>query len=193
MDSVTAVPSLVLDGNKRNITSLYIRIIEVAENEKEKLLTSISKILYFNKAVLGKSSEGTFLALFNVSCRQPNHELVAVKTALAIQDATKNIKSLKLGFGINKGKAIVSDVENGVINYTCLGNLVNIAKKLSFKSKDNVLFTQELYDKISPNLRANEMSEFFSDFNMKIYSLSRIIDRERYDAYVRDFMHRMKI
>ena len=192
-EEIIAVPSLVLSGNEREISALYIKIIEVSDIESGKVLSEITKNISMNNGIISKSPDGTFLALFNLNNRKSNHEMAAIKTALAIQNDTKNIKSLSIGFGINNGRAIVSDAKNGVINYTCLGNLVNIAKKLSAKSKQNVLFTQNVHSKISNNLKAEEIKEFFDDFNMKIYSLSGVIDRERYDKYVREFMQRMKI
>ncbi len=192
-DSIKAVPSLIFEGDKRNITALFIQVRGVDENEREKLLGYILKNIYLNGAILSKSPEKTFLALFNVGDIQNNHELIAVNTALTIQNEIKNIKSLKIGFGINSGEAIVSPVERAVIKYTCLGNLINLTKKLSAKSENNVLFTKDVYDKVSANLKADEVKYLFNDFNMKIYSLSRLIDREKYDEYIKEFISRMKI
>ncbi len=192
-DSIKAVPSLIFEGDKRNITALFIQVRNVDENEREKLLGSILKNIYLNRAVLSKSPEKTFLALFNVEGIQSNHELIAVNTALAIQNEIKNIKSLKIGFGINSGRAIVSPVEETIIKYTCIGNFINLTKKLSTKSENNVLFTKDIYDKVSTNLKADEVKDLFNYFNMKVYSLSRLIDREKYTEYTKDFMSRMRI
>jgi len=192
-EEIIAVPSPIVNGNEKDISALYIKINEVNELGEEKVLKAIKDNLYLSRAIISRSPEGTFLALFNLNHVQNNHELTAVKTALAIQNDVRNVKSLSIGFGINSGKAIVSDIKKGMINYTCFGNLVNIAKKLSINSKHNVLFTQNIHSKISNNLKAEEVKELFDYFNMKIYSLSKVIDRERYDNYVKEFMNRMKI
>ena len=192
-EEITAVPSLIIDGDEKEVSALYIRVRQVDELEKERVFKAISENLYLNRAVVSRSQEGAFLAFFNLNKRQNNHEMLAVKTALDIQRGIRNVKSLDIGFGINTGRAIASNAINGVINYTCLGNFVNIAKKLSSRSKQKILFTQSVHSKISNNLKAEEINELFDDFNIKIYSLSKIVDRERYNRYVKEFMNRMNI
>ena len=184
-DEIVAVPSLTFDGNEREVSALHIKIKSVNDIEKERIITSIRKNIYFNGAVLSKCTEGAFLAFFNINKRQNNHELLAVKTALGIQNDNKNLKSLIIGFGINSGRVIASDAEKGIIKYTCFGNFVNLSKKLCFRSEHNILFTQNIYLKIFSNIKSDELKWLSDDLNMKIYSLSESIDREKYNNYSR--------
>jgi len=188
---IRAIPTLVLEGNKQDITALFIHIKRASKEEKEKLLEVVAKKVYLRKAVLGQSEPGSILALFNLPTKQYRHELEALKVAEEIKKETRDFKSLIMGIGLHTGRAIISPVRNDIVHYTCLGDAVDLAKRLALKS-DEVALSKAIYDKIGGQIKAKLSEKLSQSFGMPIYTLVKISEREKYEPYIKEFVEKLK-
>jgi len=188
---IRAIPALILEGNKQDITALFIHIKRADKEEKEKLLEVVAKQVYLRKAVLSQSEPDSILALFNLPAKQYRHELEAVKTAEEIKKETKDFKSLIMGIGLHTGRALISPVKNDVVHYTCLGDAVDLAKRLALKS-DEVALSKAIYDKIGGQIKAKLSEKLSQSFGIPIYTLIKISEREKYEPYIREFVKKLK-
>lgn len=188
---IRAVPALVLAGNKQDITALFIHIKKAEKEEKEKLLEIIAKKVYLHKAILSQSKPGSVLALFNVPKKQYRHELEAIKTAEEIKKETKELGSLIIGIGLHTGRAIVSAVKEGVMRYTCLGDAVDLAKKLALKS-DEIALSKAIYDKVGGQVKTELSKRLSQSFGVPIHTLIKTLEREKYESFIQQFVKRIK-
>jgi adenylate cyclase len=92
------------------------------------------------------------MVTFNVSIDQPDHALLAARTALAFQAAAAQIADghaewPKFRAGLNTGTAIVGVVGDGRERaYTVLGDTVNVASHIeSFASPGSVVISDATY------------------------------------------------
>lgn len=191
-EDIKAIQSVILDdGVEQDTTVLFIDVKSVGNLEKERLLRLIAKTVYVHRGLIGSSTEGTFSILFNVLEKQTDHEYKAMRSALDIQEGAKRFKSLKLGFGINSGKIIVSPIKNNAIHYMCLKDLVSIAKKLSSKSQSNILISKNIYNKVGSIVKVQYDRDLTKEIGTDVYLLSKILDNSKYSSYLQRFIGKM--
>ena len=86
------------------------------------------------------------MAFWNAPLHTPNHETLAVKTAIKMQKELKKLnKELKkeklpqinIGIGINTGQALVGNMGSDQrFDYSVIGDDVNLASRLESSSKE---------------------------------------------------------
>jgi adenylate cyclase len=103
------------------------------------------------------------MAWFNAPILQPDHEMRAVRAAIAIRDSLeglhRNIPArhrLSFGVGIHTGEAVLGLVGTEKrLEYTAVGDCVNTAKRIQENSgPGQILISREIYDRVSENIEA---------------------------------------
>jgi len=184
-----AVPSLVLKGDKREVSVLSVRIRGIPEIEKKKLYQMIADKACSYKAVLSDTNEG-ILALFNVSAKQFKHEIEAVKASIDIADEAKKL-NLSLGIGINRGEIIVLNDMN-IAKYTSLGDTVNLAKKLSNKSLGEIFISEDVYDRTDGKINVVKAEKVSEELGQKVLAVTKINERDKYKPYIDAFVRKTR-
>lgn len=186
-----AVPALVLTGGKQDITTLFIHIKRVEKEEKEKLLKIIAKKVFLHKAILSQSKPGSILALFNVPKKQYRHELEAIKTAEEIKKDTEGLRSLVMGIGLHTGRAIISPVKDSIMHYTCLGDAVELAKRLALKS-DEIALSKAICDRVGSQIKVKFSETLSQNLGVPVHTLIKTVEREKYEPFIRQFVEKLK-
>lgn len=89
------------------------------------------------------------MALFNAPVAQPDHALRAVRAAAAIRDRVvawgkTHQPALDVRIGIHTGETVVGNIGTPeLMNYTAIGDTVNLAKRLQESGSDNTINLSE--------------------------------------------------
>jgi len=148
--------ALNLKGKRKTVTILFSDVrgftsmSEKMEPEEvvsilNKYLSRMTDIVFENHGTLDKYVGDEIMATYNVPLDMEDHAYHAVKTAIEMQKAAKNIgKELKYGIGINTGDAIVGNIGSKKrLDYTVIGDSVNLAARLCGKAEPNQILISE--------------------------------------------------
>jgi len=96
------------------------------------------------------------MALFNAPVAQPDHPLRAVRASLAIRDsviawAAEHQPALNVRVGIHTGATVVGNIGTlELMNYTAIGDTVNLAKRLQEEGDENTITLSESTARLLP-------------------------------------------
>jgi len=141
--------SVRLGGVRRQLTTLFADIRgftafseklepEVSVDVLNRYLTLAADAVLSEEGTLDKFLGDGVMAIFNAPLSQSDHTLRAVRSALKILDALKDVHKelppasrLAFGVGITTGPAVVGSIGSNMIkNYTAIGDSVNLAARL---------------------------------------------------------------
>jgi adenylate cyclase len=149
--------ALRLGGQRREISVLFSDIRgftsfseQLPPEEVGTMLNEYFKVMvaviFAHGGTVDKFVGDAIMAVFNAPLDQPDHAERAVKTALAMQEATDALAGewerrgrppLRIGIGIHSGLAVVGSFgAEQRSDYTVVGDTVNVAARLEGMSKD---------------------------------------------------------
>lgn len=140
---------LRLGGEAREVTVLFADIrgfTSVSEQMSPESLVHmlntylsiiIEKVLS-NDGMVNKFAGDSIMAVWNAPRDQPEHALLAVKTALESQQSVEGLElgdtglaRVQFGIGVNTGQAVAGNMgSEGRTEYTVIGDAVNVASRL---------------------------------------------------------------
>jgi adenylate cyclase len=149
-------PSLMkLGGERKEMTFLFMDICgftPISEhyknnNDPEGLvhlindyLNKMTNIIMANGGTIDKYMGDCIMAFWNAPIPCPNHAEMAVKSAMEIEDATKELQkhyeemglpTIRVGTGVNTGDCIVGNMgSESRFDYSVIGDAVNLAARL---------------------------------------------------------------
>ncbi len=158
---------VALGGERREVTVLFADIrgyTALAEQmPPEKLVALLNEYLALMTAAIFQY-EGTLdkfmgdavVAFFNAPEPQADHALRAVRTAQAMQAAILNHRQqrphetpISYGIGIHTGDAVVGNIGAQVMNYTVIGDAVNVAQRLQAGAgAGQILLSDSTYQRV---------------------------------------------
>ncbi|MCX8066331.1 MAG: GAF domain-containing protein [Anaerolineae bacterium] len=169
--------ALRLGGQRQEITVLFADLREFSAFSEqcmpEELVSVLNQYLQLGAdAVLAE--EGTLdkfigdalMAIFNAPLPQPDHPLRALRAAVRLQQAVRELHAtlgpahrLQFGIGIALGEAVVGNIGTPQqLNYTAIGTCVNVAKRLEeMASPGQILLTESVYRRAQPWARARPL------------------------------------
>lgn len=149
----------ILFADIRGFTSFSERV------EPEALVTVLNDYLaaaadavLYESGTVDKFLGDAVMAWFNAPIPQEDHTLRAVRAALAIQAAVKQLQmrhpdaALSFGVGIHVGDAVLGLIGTEKrMEYTAIGDSVNTAKRIQENAGGNqILISREAYEKVAP-------------------------------------------
>ena len=160
---------LQLGGKRTEITALFADIrgfTSFSENIDPEQLVSVLNQYLAAAAEAVLAQEGTIdkflgdavMAWFNAPIPQPDHQLRAVRTALAIRAAIQRLQyklppefHLSFGVGIHFGEAVLGLVGTEKrMEYTAIGDSINTAKRIQENSAaGQILISEPVYAAVS--------------------------------------------
>ena len=158
----------VLFADIRNFTGLSERLPpEVVVEILNEFLSVMTDIIFEYRGTLDKFIGDAIMAFFGAPIEQTNHEELAVRTALKMQEEMRQLqkrwrdrgfKEIGIGIGINTGEMIVGNIGSSKLtNYTVIGDHVNLASRLQeIASGNEVIISQETYEAIRNKILVSE-------------------------------------
>ena len=172
-------------GAKQEITVLFSDIRGFTALAEKTDMWSVQTLLnkYFehmaraigkHKGVINKYIGDAIFAIFNAPVKIENHLLAAIAAALEMQKelhlfneklSTEGVKPIHMGIGINSGEAIIGSLgSSSRLEYTAIGDTVNLASRLEGEAKDGqILIIEFIYQKIKDKVKA----EYVGIFHLK--------------------------
>ncbi|MBI2325087.1 MAG: adenylate/guanylate cyclase domain-containing protein [Chloroflexi bacterium] len=96
------------------------------------LYVAATAVVLARDGLLDKFVGDAVMALFNAPIPSPRHREVALDAAVALLEAIGRSRSpLEVGVGVNTGLAMTGNVGGDVLDYTAIGDVVNVASRLS--------------------------------------------------------------
>ncbi len=161
--------SLKLGGEKRNMTVLFSDIrgfTSISEKLDPQTLVlfindyldAMSNIILQYDGTIDKYIGDAVMALWNAPLLNPDHRILAVKSALQMVDKLQEFniehsdyENVDIGIGINSGDMVVGNVGGKErFDYTVLGDNVNLASRLESLTKKygvRIIITESVIDK----------------------------------------------
>ena len=172
---------LKLGGIRKEVTVVFVDIrgftslSESVEPEEvveilNEYLNLTASCIFDHGGTLDKFIGDATMAIFNAPLPLENHEMQAVKTALAMKQGSKALeekllqrfgKTVQFGIGIHTGPAVVGNIGSKThMDYTAIGDTVNTAARLESNTKPGqIIISEEVYEKVKQNVIANSLGE----------------------------------
>jgi len=114
-------------------------------------LAFLTEVIFKYKGTLDKYIGDAIMAFFGKINKEENHALRAIKAAIEMQEEiklfqkrAKDIPLVSYGIGINTGEVVVGHIGSGKrLDFTIVGDSVNIASRLCSKAKKNQILIGE--------------------------------------------------
>jgi len=164
---------VLLENERKEITILFADIrsfTAISERLKaEEVVSMLNQffdimvdIIFNNNGVLDKFVGDQLMAVFGLIPSKNNNSYNAMQAAIEMQNATKELMkkrakedkdTFEIGIGINTGSAIVGNLgSENRMDYTAIGNSVNVAAKLQQIAKGGkIIIGEQTYRQIQGN------------------------------------------
>ena len=186
VDQLAENPELLkLGGDRKEMTFMFMDICgftPISEHYKNnddpeglvelinKFLDMQTKIILNNKGTIDKYMGDCIMSFWNAPLDCPNHAELAVKSALEVLRATKelneelkplNLPPINVGIGISTGECIVGNMGSELrFDYSVIGDAVNLGARLEGQTRNyegvDVLLSSETYRQC-PNRKFSEV------------------------------------
>ncbi len=167
--------SVRLGGGRREVTSFYCDIrgfTAFSENTSpefqievlNKHLTLAAGAILAHEGTLDKFVGDGAMAVFNVPVEREDHTMLAVRAALATQQAVREHHArvdeqerLSFGIGVAVGQAVVGNIGSAILhNFTAIGDCVNFSARLSGIAEPGQIFiSAEAYERVQDQVEIN--------------------------------------
>ncbi|MCP4536909.1 MAG: PAS domain-containing protein [Chloroflexi bacterium] len=167
--------SVRLGGGRREVTSFYCDIrgfTAFSENTSpefqievlNKHLTLASGAILAHEGTLDKFVGDGAMAIFNAPVEREDHTMLAVRAALATQQAVREHHTrvdeeerLFFGIGVAVGEAVVGNIGSAILhNFTAIGDCVNFSARLSGIAEPGQIFiSAEAYECVQDQIEIN--------------------------------------
>jgi adenylate cyclase len=178
---INSKSDVFLENERKEVSILFADIRSfstIAENlEAEEVVCMLNEffsimveIVFRNNGVLDKFVGDQIMAVFGLIPSENSGAYDAVETSIEIQNATKELMKIRsengketfeIGIGINTGNAIIGSVgSENRMDYTVIGDCVNIASKLEQTAKGGeIIIGEETYSQIQNSFRVEKGKE----------------------------------
>ena len=165
---------LDLSGELREVTVLFADIrsfTTIAEKMQPRdvvdllntYLGEMTHVVFRYDGTVDKYIGDAIMAVFNAPVRQADHARLAVVAAMHIQktvlDLMEEHPKISVGIGINTGSAILGNVGTDLhLDYTVIGDAVNIASRLCREAKPGqLLISESTFDMVKESVNVDRL------------------------------------
>jgi adenylate cyclase len=180
MEAILASGRDFLKGERSQVTVLFSDMrgftVVAERTEAESLVTilnehfeAMTSIIMKNEGTLDKFVGDEVMALFGAPLSLEDHALRAVRTALEMQRAHKELMdhweavgqdAVPIGIGINSGDMIVGQIGSSKFtDYTVIGDNVNVGSRLCGVAKGHqILISEATYQLVRHAVKVNKLA-----------------------------------
>lgn len=198
------VDSIILQGDIRKaeqVLSLHgvsneaaVIAIKLKGNIDGIAKESVRKALEYAYRLKGVSHQtGEFiLVIFSpLLTKSKNNEETAIRAATEIDNYLKEHNRkfrrdiINYGVGVNSGD-IINKLEKNVLQFSSMGKTLSVAKRIAEGSNQEVLLSRTIHEKTLNSVKVERVE----NNPMDVFAIKRIIDTEKSQKFINDFMRR---
>ncbi|MBQ6832929.1 MAG: adenylate/guanylate cyclase domain-containing protein [Lachnospiraceae bacterium] len=195
--------ALKLGGEKKDVAVLFVDIRgftsfterlepEMVVQVLNRYLEEATKVIFDQKGTVDKFIGDAVMAIYNAPMDLDDYVFRAVKSGLAIAEASERLKKeaagisssdFGFGIGINCGEAVVGNIGTTKrMEYTAIGNTVNTAARLEGKAKaGEVIISPYVYERIKDRIEVTSLG--LHELKgirepVELYRVERVIENE---------------
>ncbi|HEY7162878.1 MAG TPA: adenylate/guanylate cyclase domain-containing protein [Acidobacteriota bacterium] len=152
----------------------------------------MTEIIFKYEGTLDKFIGDAIMAVFGAPLAMEDHAVRAVKTALEMREKLDEFNDEKFGqqrinvrFGINSGPVVAGDIGSPKrIEYTVLGNTVNIAQRLEagVAKPGQIIIGANTYELVKDHFETQEMGEFSLKGLEQMTKVYEVLSEKKRDA-----------
>jgi adenylate cyclase len=187
----------ILFSDIRGFTGLSERLSpEVMVDILNQHFTASSEIILNSGGTLDKFIGDAIMAFWGAPAPHEDHALVAVKVAIEMQAAAKELDKLlqerfgerfMIGVGINTGDAVVGHIGSPRrMGYTAVGDPTNLASRVESLTKEyqaEILITQTTYDLVKEHIEAESLGQVPVKGRKETTAIYRVIGLKENQAF----------
>ncbi len=183
---------LVLKGHKNKVAIIVLKIKNKINESSKQSLEKAIKYVYEKKGVVYEQGDYVFLIFSPLITRGFKNEVEAAKVAekikLILKEHNKKMADkIDFGISINSGE-MINKIEDGKLKFTALGNLIVSGKRLAEASDEQILVTQESYERgISDHSCEKRKVK-----GAEVYEIKKIMNLEKNKEFIQGFLERQK-
>lgn len=166
-------------GERKDVTLMFVDIrgftplSEKMEPEEvievlNEYLEICTKAVFEYEGTIDKFMGDGVMVIFGAPVEQPDHALRAAKTALRLKENANQLadrleqrfgKRVAFGVGLNSGPAVIGNIgSRDRVDYTAIGDTVNLAARLESNAKPNqVLISEAVYERIKEEIECTKL------------------------------------
>jgi len=189
--------SLSIKGEKQNVNIICLKLknfedIKSKKSNAEETLQKITNMAEENKAFTYENQDSLFFILVPIKTKTFKNEKVAIKIAQNIQEILKEHNRLfkqqiEFGISLNYGTIIAKQEKNN-LEFMSMGTLVTTSKKIASLSKEEILLSEKIKEKLSANIKIEKHQKD----KITVYTIKEIKDREKNEKFLTSFIKRME-
>ncbi len=189
--------SLSIKGDKQNVNVVCLKLknFEDIKSKKSNAKETLQKIINMaeeNKAFTYENQDSLFFILVPTKTKTFKNEKTAIRIAQNIQDILKEHNRLfkqqiEFGISLNYG-TIISKQEKNILEFMSLGTLITTSKKIASLSKEEILLSEKIKEKLSANIKIEKHQKD----KITVYTIKEIKDREKNEKFLKSFIKRME-
>lgn len=171
--------AIKLEGERRRVTILFADIRgfttiseKMSPEEVVSMLndyfSSIIDIIFRYGGIIDKFIGDAIMVIYNAPLTQNAHEIRAVLSGLAIQNAISDINKrreregnvpVEMGIGINTGDAVAGSIGSEKrMEYTVVGSEVNLAQRIvSISGRGQILISESTYNSVKDFVKVSAL------------------------------------
>lgn len=192
-----AVLLLSLKGDRQPTTAVCLKIknsqdVKDPNGSAHELIKKIVERAEQKKAVFYESGDYLFLMFVPLKTKTFDSERAGIYLADEISEMIKDYnrkfkQRINYGISVHKGEIIAKN-DQGIIQFSALGNILNANKRYSSLSEGEILISKEINDKVMSLIKSEK-----SNKEQNVYILKEIKEREDHKKFISRFVQRQKI
>jgi len=183
--------SLSIKGHKQNAVAVCLKIKNFKEIKKDLIKETMDKlqgVAKENKAVVYENQDNLIFILAPTKTKTFSNEKSALKLAEIIQRVIKEHNKLfkqKIDFGlaINSG-SIIAKQEADSLKFMSMGTFITNAKKLASFSKEDILLSYIVTQKLGAEIKASKRTHG----DLHFYKLEKVKNTEEHKKFLDSFI-----
>jgi len=181
----------VLHGQKQPVSIISLKIKNSVSGISKESINQALEYAYKKKAVSYTSGNYIVLIFSPLLTKSMANEETAVRTAIEMDNILKehNRKfrndNINFGIGVNSGE-LINKMAGRVLQFTNISNTLNLAKRISEASNEQVLLSKQIHEKTLSNIRAEKATTG----NLETFAIKRVVDNEKSAKFIQGFLRR---